>query len=241
MALTSEAAPSGVFSSHTASLHKYGFRFLSSEVAMFERVFSQTGGATPLRHDLEALAASCCRGPLRGAASNPVTPKQIKTWFENRRQKGRRALRPSNDAEERLVALSSTPEQDDDGAVDGTEEDGIDGVLAAARVLVAASSAPQEVVEVPVVHSHQQWQRSAPQLVTISAPASRVGQLSRWVADSASLLREVHLELAASLADGVPCAPAPVLHSLAAQLHVQVQWTASVMHALSVAAMAGVQ
>ena len=95
----SEATPSALNDAKDAtqphavvfSVYNYGFRFLREELDLLEDVFQQNGGATPSHGDLRRIAAAMSAAPVRLAEPpHPVREKQIKTWFENRRQKLRR-------------------------------------------------------------------------------------------------------------------------------------------------------
>jgi hypothetical protein len=61
------------------SCYRYGFRFMASELALLERCFACTGGATPCRADLLRLAATLSAAPARTVAPpHPVSDKQVK-------------------------------------------------------------------------------------------------------------------------------------------------------------------
>jgi hypothetical protein len=61
------------------SCYRYGFRFMASELALLERCFACTGGATPCRADLQRLAATLSAAPARAVEPpHPVSDKQVK-------------------------------------------------------------------------------------------------------------------------------------------------------------------
>lgn len=73
------------------SLHKHGFRFTASELAVLEARFRATGGATPRRTELGSLAVAFSTSAARGGGAYPVTPRQIKARATERPRAGARA------------------------------------------------------------------------------------------------------------------------------------------------------
>ena len=61
------------------SNYRYGFRFMPAELALLERMFAASGGATPARADLHRLAAALSSSPARlQEPPHPVSDRQIK-------------------------------------------------------------------------------------------------------------------------------------------------------------------
>ena len=130
------------------SVYRYGFRFLSEELDVLQDIFARNGGATPSHENLRRIAAAMSASPARLAEPpHPVQEKQIKTWFENRRQKLRRerdraAGRSSAGCKRsRSKEQLDAEEQAQDGIAGDEDEDA--SVMAAAKALLEASaSAP---------------------------------------------------------------------------------------------------
>ena len=138
-------APAVVF-----SVYNYGFRFLREELDALEEIFARNRGATPAHTHLQCIAASMSAAPVRLAEPpHPVREKQIKTWFENRRQKLRRQ---QDRAASRIASRSKRSRSEEEERLD--QDDGVKdaSVMAAATALLEASVA----VPTPQAKGHQQ-------------------------------------------------------------------------------------
>jgi len=79
-------------------LSKHGFRFHSSEIEILEHAYLRRRGRTPNRHECEQFAQAFNNSEPRRKKNThgwqarwpQVNAKQIKTWFENKRQKDKR-------------------------------------------------------------------------------------------------------------------------------------------------------
>ena len=192
-AIISTQPPAVVF-----SVYNYGFRFLPDELELLESVFAQNGGATPSQDHLHRIAAAMSASPVRLAEPpHPVREKQIKTWFENRRQKLRRqrdqAAGRSGPGSKRLRSKEE----------EGEEEEQFEGGAAAAEdasVMVAATALLEASVAVPTLQAKEQ-----PQQPTVLAPVRGVPLLTGRAAESGMELSPAVASVLAAPAE-VACA-----------------------------------
>ena len=175
------------------SVYNYGFRFLPDELELLESMFAQNGGATPSHDHLRRIAAAMSASPVRLAEPpHPVREKQIKTWFENRRQKLRRqrdqAAGGSGSGSKRL---RSKEEEEEEGGAAAAED---------ASVMVAATALLEASVAVPTLQAKEQQRQP-----TVLAPVRGVPLLTGRAAESGMELSPAVASVLAAPAE-VACA-----------------------------------